>query len=102
MESILQEAERLTNGDRQAQYGHCLDDYTRTSALFNALFAHKLKEPFAPQDLMLTMVLVKLSREAHLPKRDNRTDAAGYLNCIQMSIDEQERRQSHTSILPTK
>ena len=93
-ESILLEAERLTNQDRRETYGHPLDDYSRTAALFNALFAHKLKEPFAAEDLQLTMVLVKLSRQIHMPKRDNLTDAAGYLNCIDLTQNERIRRES--------
>jgi hypothetical protein len=93
-ESILQEAQRLTTQDRQDSYGHPLDDYTRTAGMFNEAFAHKLKEKFTPQEMMLAMVLVKLSREIHQPKRDNRTDTCGYMNCIEMSYEEQERRKA--------
>ena len=77
-ESILQEAHRLTHGPRQADYGHPLDDYTRTAALVSALLAHKLKEPLTASEMALAMVCVKLSREVHAPKRDNCTDGAGY------------------------
>lgn len=91
-ESILEEAERLTNGDRRSAYGHPIDDYQRTAGLFNAMFAHKITEPFEAEDLQMVMVLVKLSREIHAPKRDNRVDAAGYLNCIDLTITERERR----------
>lgn len=93
-ENILAEAERLTNQDRRSLYGHPLDDYERTAGLFNAAFAHKLKEPLTAEEMMLTMVLVKISREINLPKRDNRVDAAGYINCIEMSYRERERRNS--------
>jgi hypothetical protein len=87
--SILQEAESLINGDRRASYGHPLDDYTRTAGLVNAAFADKLKEPLSPEDMMMVMVLVKLSRQRNLPKRDNLVDACGYLGCIELA--EQKR-----------
>lgn len=92
-ESILQEAQRLIHGARRSSYGHPLDDYSRTSALFNALFADKLKEPFTPEDAMLVMVLVKLSRQRNMPHRDNLVDAAGYLGCIEEAQKERERRK---------
>lgn len=77
-ESILQEAERLTGGDRREAYGHPADDYARVVGAFNALTGHEL----TPSEGIMFMVCVKLAREAHKPKRDNRTDAAGYLNCL--------------------
>jgi hypothetical protein len=92
--SILAEAEKLTNHDRKTSYGHPLDDYTRTAALFNAAFAHKISEKFQPEDIMLAMVLVKISREINSPKRDNRVDGAGYFNCIDMSYEERAKRKT--------
>lgn len=91
-ESILQEAHRLTHGPRQADYGHPLDDYTRTAALVSALLAHKLKEPLTPDEMSLAMVCVKLSRQVNAKKRDNTVDGAGYFWVTQEIIDEQARR----------
>lgn len=90
--SILQIAEFLTNKERRAVYGHPLDDYTRTAGMFNAAFAHKLKEPLTPEDLMVVMILVKVSRQVNAPKRDNVIDIAGYANCIDLAAAERERR----------
>ena len=91
-ESILQEAHRLTHGDRQKAYGHPLDDYTRTAAMVSAMLAHKLKEPLAPHEMALVMVCVKLSRQINAPKRDNMVDGAGYCWVSQECLDEAERR----------
>lgn len=77
-ESILQEAHRLTHGDRQVQYGPPYEDYARNAALVNALLGHKLKEPLSAGDIALVMCCVKLSRQVNSPKRDNMTDLAGY------------------------
>ncbi len=91
-ESILQEAHRLTHGDRNKDYGPPLDDYTRTANLVSALLAHKLKEPLTASEMAMTMICVKLSRQVHSPKRDNMVDAAGYAWVAQDCIDETERR----------
>jgi len=90
-ESILQEAERLTNGDRQNDYGHPLHDFNRTAGLWTALFGHKLTEPLTAEDVALAIVCVKMSRQINAPKRDNLVDGAGYLNCLDMVIKERER-----------
>lgn len=76
--SILAEAEYLTTRDRNESYGHPAHDYGRVSSAFNALTGHRL----TPEEAILFMVCVKLAREAYRPKRDNRVDAAGYLNCL--------------------
>ncbi len=87
-ESILIEADRLVNGDRQADYGHPLDDFTRTAAMWSAI----LGAPVTADQVGLCMIAVKLSRQVNHPKRDNMTDAAGYAATVQMCIEERERR----------
>ena len=97
MESILEEAQRLTSTDRTHDYGHPLDDWSRTMGMFNELFAHKLKEPFTPEDGCLFMVLVKLSRQVNHPKRDNLVDGSGYMRLVDMIEAERARRQTPSS-----
>jgi hypothetical protein len=91
-ESILLEAQRLTHGDRNADYGHPLDDYSKNAGAINALFAHKLRENFTAADVALIMVVVKLSRQVNRPKRDNMVDAAGYAWVANACIEEKARR----------
>lgn len=91
-ETILEEAQRLTHGDRQLSYSHPLDDYTRTAALVNAALAHKLRVNLDPEDVTIIMALVKISRQMHKPKRDNMTDLAGYAWCTYEIGEERERR----------
>ena len=91
-ESILQEAQRLTHGDRNLDYGHPLDDYTRTAAIVSGLLAHKLRVPLTPDEMAAVMICVKLSRQMHRKKRDNTVDGAGYFWVVQEILDEQERR----------
>ena len=93
-ESILEEAQRLTSGTRQDDYGHALDDYTRTAELWTALLRHKLKDGESIEwgDAIRCMCAVKLSRDVHCMTRDNMVDAAGYARCRQEALEEQERR----------
>lgn len=93
-ESILQEAHRLTHGPRRADYGHPLDDYTRTAGLVSALLAHKLKAPITADEMALAMCCVKLSRQVHSRKRDNTVDGAGYFWVAQECLDEAARRSA--------
>lgn len=91
-ESVLQEAQRLTHGPRNADYGHPLDDYTRTANLINSLFSHKLCEPFDAEDAAQVQVLVKMSRHQNVRKRDNMVDAAGYSWVTWACTEERTRR----------
>ena len=76
-ESVLAEAERLTSTDRQAQYGPPDQDFSRTAAMWSALFGTH----FNSADVAMAMICLKLSRETHQEKRDNWTDIAGYAKC---------------------
>lgn len=92
-ETVLEEAARLTSVDRQQDYGHPLDDFTRTADLWTAL---GIAPPFTAEDVALAMMCVKMSRERNRPKRDNRTDIAGYAGCLDELIAERERRAQST------
>lgn len=93
-ESILEEAHRLTHGPRLADYGHPLDDYSRTAAIVSAMLAHKLRAPITAHEMALAMCCVKLSREMNFQKRDNLTDLAGYAWVARECLDETARRES--------
>ncbi len=91
-ETILEEAQRLVFGDRQADYGHPFDDFTRTGRMWGAALAGWARDPSqpVPPDLVaLCMVLVKVSREVNRPKRDNRTDGAGYFGVVELVRERQ-------------
>ena len=88
MESVLLEAEGLVHGDRNADYGHPLDDFSRTAAMWTAI----LGNPVSPEQVGLCMCAVKISRQCNRPKRDNLVDLAGYAETVSMVIDEKARR----------
>ena len=83
------------HGKRNDTYGHPLDDYTRTVGAFIALQGPDKKiSEMTPQDGVIFMICVKLSREINAPKRDNRVDMAGYSECLDWMYDEEERRET--------
>lgn len=74
---ILEEALRITKGDRNASYGPPDQDFQRTAQMWSAIKG----VPFEARDVALFMVALKLSRETHQRKRDNWVDIAGYARC---------------------
>lgn len=88
--TILEEADGLVNGPRQAAYGHPLDDFTRTGRIWAAILG--VPEVTAEQ-VALCMVAVKISRECNQPKRDNRVDGAGYFGALDLVVQERQRRR---------
>jgi len=84
-ETILEEAQRLVYGDRNAAYGHPFDDMGRTAKIWSAILGCDV----TAAQVALCMVGVKISRECNRPKRDNRVDGAGYFGTLEM-IRERE------------
>ena len=74
---ILEEALRITKGDRNASYGPPDQDFKRTAAMWSAIKG----VPFEAREVAMFMVALKLSRETHQRKRDNWVDIAGYARC---------------------
>jgi hypothetical protein len=87
-ETILQEAQRLVHGNRGADYGHPIEDYTRTGRMWGAILGIG---DIDPRICCLMMGAVKISREVNKHKRDNLTDMAGYAECAQMIADRQAK-----------
>ena len=85
-ESICAEADRLVSGDRQADYGNPFEDFTRTGRIWGALLG---LPDIDPAVVGLMMGWVKMSREVHRPKRDNRVDLAGYAKTVDLVLERQ-------------
>jgi hypothetical protein len=76
-EDVLEEALRLTSGDRQASYGPPEQDFKKTAAMWSAILGADVKAT----DVALCMIALKLSRATWAKKRDNWVDIAGYARC---------------------
>jgi hypothetical protein len=82
---IIYEAYDLITGQRQNDYSHPLDDYSRTAEIFYAVTGIQL----TAEEAILFMICMKLSRLANeldegLDVPDNTRDAIGYLGCLNM------------------
>ena len=86
-ETVLQEAQRLVGGDRGKDYGHPIDDFTRTGRMWGAILGI---DDVPPEKVALCMVAVKMSRECNAPKRDNVVDIAGYAQTLAMVRERQD------------
>lgn len=85
-ESVCQEAERITGGERQASYGHPVYDFTRTARIWEVIL-DRPAGAITPGQVGLCMIGVKISRYLHKPKRDSLVDIAGYAKTVQMCAD---------------
>jgi len=90
-ETVLAEAIRITDGARQADYGHPRDDFARTALMWTGILGGKLREgaEVAAGDVPLCMIAVKLARQSHRHKRDNLVDIAGYARTAAMGAGEE-------------
>jgi len=90
-ESILDEAKRITEGTRRAEYGAPADDFARTALMWTGILARKLREGEAitALDIPLCMIAIKLARQSHGHKRDNLVDIAGYARTAAMIAGEE-------------
>jgi hypothetical protein len=75
----------LVHGQRGQDYGHPYEDFSRTAKMWSAILGIEV----TPQQAILCMIAVKISRECHLPKRDNRVDIAGYAEALDMVVEFQ-------------
>lgn len=92
--SVLDEAASLIHGDRQNAYGHPLDNHGATGELWTVYIErkHGVRIPLDAEDVCWMNVLQKISREAHVPARDNSVDVIGYVGNIELIRDERVAR----------
>jgi hypothetical protein len=98
-EDILEEALRITSGDRRRDYDHPLPNHQRIALLWNAYEGIKpegQRGADSPQDVAAKMILLKLARHVFTPKRDNLVDVCGYARCIAL-MDEAGQAEAEGS-----
>lgn len=97
-DNILHVADKLTSEDRIGAYSHPFDDYTCTSGIWTYMLRHAgvLREDaeITPELAILMMSGMKISRlSQNITHMDSITDNAGYARCLQLAIEERDRRR---------
>jgi hypothetical protein len=79
-DNILREAEHITAVDRTRFYGHPRANHANTAAMWTAYLERKFgfTGTLIARDVCAMMILLKISRDANKPNRDNLVDIAGY------------------------
>jgi hypothetical protein len=77
-ESILSEAERIVNGDRQADYSDPVANFKHIASIASAIMGKSV----TAEECCIVMIAVKLARENYKHKRDNLVDLAGYVEIL--------------------
>ena len=83
-ETILEEADRIVNGDRRNSYGSPAKNFGRTASIWSGI----LDVAITPEQVALCMIGLKIAREVHKPSRDNLTDQIGYILCLENILKE--------------
>ena len=76
--SILSEAERIVNGDRQADYSDPVENFKHIAEIASAIMGKDI----TAEECCIVMIAVKLARESYRHKRDNLVDLAGYAEIL--------------------
>lgn len=82
-ENILEEANRVTSGDRRKAYGKASKHLMLLARLWEPILGKEVQ----PIQVALCLLQLKVSRELHAHSRDNIVDIAGYARVIEMLFD---------------
>lgn len=83
-ETVLQAAQRLVFGNRQKDYGHPYDDFSKTAGYWSVLFGIDVK----PWQVAMAQWLLKTSRLQNSPTHyDSCVDVAGYAGTYDLVME---------------
>lgn len=77
--TILQEAQSVVYGDRQADYGDVTTNFDNIAKLWSIILGTEVTK----EQVGLCMIQTKIARQMFKAKRDNLTDIAGYAATIE-------------------
>lgn len=80
------DAKKLVCGDRNTDYGPPRDDYVATAKMWSGFLSRQLTKEITPEQAILMMALLKVSRLGYKHKDDSAIDAHGYLTCYEWAI----------------
>ena len=79
-QNILEEANDLVSGDRNARYGHPQVAFSQIGRMWTEIVG----VPVSAEQVALCLIAMKLCRQIQKPKHDNLVDMAGYARTIEM------------------
>lgn len=80
---ITEEAGSLVFGDRGTDYGHPVEDFSKTAGFWTIYKG----VAFTPEDVAMMLDQMKTSRQMNKVKRDNPADKCGYMECLQRIVE---------------
>lgn len=86
--SILAEAEKIVNGQRNTDYGTATESFGRIADVASIITGKTL----TPEDCCKVLMAVKMVRESFTHKRDNLVDLCGYAELLNRIEDETKER----------
>ncbi|QBP31074.1 hypothetical protein SEA_REFUGE_55 [Mycobacterium phage Refuge] len=89
-ETVLQEAERLINGERQQTYGDASESFDRIASLWQSYFNNEIR--ITGLDVTNLMILLKVSRTKGTFHRDSYVDIGGYAGLGERLYDEAQKK----------
>ncbi len=88
--NVLDVANDITAGDRQADYGHPAVDFGKAAKIWSAILGCEV----SPEQVALCMIGVKISRLCNAYKEDSVIDIAGYARTLQMVHEYGEKKDA--------
>jgi hypothetical protein len=79
-ENVLQEADRITSGDRRKEYGSVKQSFGTIARLWSTVLGFQV----TPMQVALCMIQLKVARQMNGHKRDSLVDIAGYARTAEM------------------
>ena len=83
-ESVLQEAERIINGERRESYGGALESFDRIAKLWEPVLGTSI----TAEQVALCLIELKVARYINGQQRDSLVDICGYAGCIEKIAQE--------------
>lgn len=78
--TVLQEAEKLINGDRLADYGGAEESFDQIAGLWSVVLGIDV----TAEQVALCMIMLKVSRYLHGSQRDSVVDLCGYAGLLEV------------------
>lgn len=84
--TYLEQAVKHVRGDRMKDYDHPKRNFDRIAKMWSVI----LDTEVTPTQFALCMMSMKIARHVKTPKEDNLVDIAGYVEALDMALNEDD------------